>query len=122
VLLAFVLVLAMFPGLALFEAGLLRAKNSLSILIQIFSGLTTLSVLWDLVGYSLVFGAFVFVCRGHFLVCSKKKVRWSARPRFAVFLWFRKLGTSEAHRLASTTLHVLAPSEATELPPLASPC
>ena len=56
VLLSFVLVLAMFPGLALFEAGLLRAKNTLSIMVQVFAGVTVLSVLWDIIGYTLVFG------------------------------------------------------------------
>ena len=56
VLLCFVLVLSMYPGLALFEAGLLRAKNTVSILVQVVVGLTTLSVLWDLVGYTLVYG------------------------------------------------------------------
>ena len=53
VLLCFVLVLSMYPGLALFEAGLLRAKNTVSILVQVVVGLTTLSVLWDLVGFTL---------------------------------------------------------------------
>ena len=38
VLLSFVLVLSMIPGLALFEAGLLRAKNTLSIMVQILAG------------------------------------------------------------------------------------
>ena len=55
-LLCFVLVLSMYPGLALFEAGLLRAKNTVSILVQVVVGLTTLSVLWDLVGFTLVYG------------------------------------------------------------------
>jgi Amt family ammonium transporter len=56
VLVSFVLVLVMYPGLALFEAGLLRAKNTLSIMMQVFGGVTTLSVLWDVIGYSLVYG------------------------------------------------------------------
>ena len=42
---------AQVPGLALFEAGLLRAKNTLSIMVQILAGVTSLSVLWDVVGY-----------------------------------------------------------------------
>ena len=94
VLLSFVLVASMYPGLALFEAGLLRAKNTVSVLVQVAGpatpsahprcraaaarrdtqwgdgvalshrgaclqvlvGLTTLSVLWDVIGYTLVYG------------------------------------------------------------------
>lgn len=41
-----VLVLGMCPGLAFFEAGLLRMKNTLSIISQILSGIVILSVLW----------------------------------------------------------------------------
>ena len=48
-------VLLMIPGLGLFEAGLLRAKNSVSVLMQCFAGLALLSVLWFLVGFSLCF-------------------------------------------------------------------
>eukprot|EP00294_Goniomonas_avonlea_P008923 CAMPEP_0114554996 /NCGR_PEP_ID=MMETSP0114-20121206/8512_1 /TAXON_ID=31324 /ORGANISM="Goniomonas sp, Strain m" /LENGTH=434 /DNA_ID=CAMNT_0001740089 /DNA_START=138 /DNA_END=1442 /DNA_ORIENTATION=- len=44
------------PGIAFFEAGLLRSKNSLSIILQVVSGIVMLSVLWTVVGYSLVFG------------------------------------------------------------------
>ena len=54
--LCFVLVLSMFPGLALFEASLLQAKNTVSVLVQVLVGLITLSVLWDLVGFTLVYG------------------------------------------------------------------
>src|SRR4051812_14564687 len=50
------LVLSMSPALALFEAGMLRSKNTLSIITQIFSGMIVLSMLWMLVGYSLTFG------------------------------------------------------------------
>jgi len=46
----------MMPALALFEAGLLRAKNTLSIITQIIGGLVTLGFLWDIIGYSLVYG------------------------------------------------------------------
>ena len=48
-------VLLMVPGLGLFEAGLLRAKNSVSVLMQCFAGLALLSVLWFLCGFSLCF-------------------------------------------------------------------
>ena len=43
------------PALGLFEAGLLRAKNSVSVLMQCFAGLAGLSVLWFFVGFSLCF-------------------------------------------------------------------
>jgi Amt family ammonium transporter len=49
------LVMMMTPALGFFEAGLIRAKNSLSILMQTFSGLAILSILWFVVGFTLVF-------------------------------------------------------------------
>lgn len=54
-LVATALVLVMMPGLGLFEAGLLRAKNSVSVLMQVFAGLSILSILWFTVGFSLCF-------------------------------------------------------------------
>ncbi|HXW11501.1 MAG TPA: hypothetical protein VD694_01985, partial [Nitrososphaeraceae archaeon] len=39
------LVLLMTPALGFFEAGLIRGKNSLSVMMQTFSGLAILSVL-----------------------------------------------------------------------------
>ena len=56
VLLSTVLVLTMMPALAFFEAGLLRTKNSLSVVSQVFCGIIVLSVLWVIFGYSLSFG------------------------------------------------------------------
>jgi Amt family ammonium transporter len=56
VLLSFILVLGMMPALAFFEAGLLRSKNTLSLITQILAGLVILSVMWDLFGFSLVYG------------------------------------------------------------------
>src|SRR4051812_32631038 len=44
------------PGLALFYAGLVRAKNVLSILIQCFAITCLVSLLWLTIGYSLTFG------------------------------------------------------------------
>ncbi len=44
------------PGLALFYSGLVRGKNSLSILVQCFAITAVVSVLWFAVGYSLAFG------------------------------------------------------------------
>jgi Amt family ammonium transporter len=43
------------PGLALFYAGLVRSKNTLSILMQCFISAALVSVLWVLVGYSIAF-------------------------------------------------------------------
>lgn len=50
------LVLAMNPALAFFEAGMLRSKNTLSIVVQIFTGVITLSLMWFCFGYSLTYG------------------------------------------------------------------
>jgi len=43
------------PGLALFYAGMVRAKNVLSVLMQCFAITALISVLWALYGYSLAF-------------------------------------------------------------------
>ncbi|MBI5625785.1 MAG: ammonium transporter, partial [Nitrosomonadales bacterium] len=43
------------PGLALFYGGLVRSKNMLSILMQVFSIFALIIVLWAIYGYSLVF-------------------------------------------------------------------
>jgi Amt family ammonium transporter len=43
------------PGLALFYSGLVRGKNSLSILVQCFAITCVTTLLWVAVGYSLVF-------------------------------------------------------------------
>ncbi len=50
------LVLLMIPALGMFEAGLLRRKNTVSVFMQIFFGLALLSVMWFTVGFSLTFG------------------------------------------------------------------
>ena len=44
------------PGLALFYAGLVRAKNVLSILMQCFAITALVTILWTIYGYSLAFG------------------------------------------------------------------
>jgi Amt family ammonium transporter len=43
------------PGLALFYGGLARTKNVLSILMQVFTVSSLITVLWALYGYSLTF-------------------------------------------------------------------
>jgi Amt family ammonium transporter len=51
-----VLVLLMtVPGLALFYGGLVRAKNILSVLMQVFAILCVVSIIWVVYGYSLAF-------------------------------------------------------------------
>ena len=55
-LIASSLVLLMIPALGMFEAGLLRKKNTVSIFMQIFFGLAILSVMWFTFGFSLTFG------------------------------------------------------------------
>ena len=45
------------PGLSLFYGGLVRAKNVLSVLMQCFTIACAVSVVWLVVGYSLVFEA-----------------------------------------------------------------
>ncbi|MEZ5498586.1 MAG: ammonium transporter [Steroidobacteraceae bacterium] len=53
---ATVLVILMtIPGLALFYGGMVRAKNMLSVLIQVFVVFSLICVLWALYGYSLAF-------------------------------------------------------------------
>ncbi|MFO0243883.1 MAG: ammonium transporter [Betaproteobacteria bacterium] len=53
---ATVLVILMtIPGLALFYGGLVRQKNMLSVLMQVFVTFSVLSVVWVAAGYSLAF-------------------------------------------------------------------
>src|SRR6202140_5457129 len=51
-----VLVLLMtIPGLALFYGGLVRSKNMLSVLMQVFYTVCVVTIIWALYGYSLAF-------------------------------------------------------------------
>ncbi len=43
------------PGLALFYGGLVRSKNMLSVLMQVFVVFSLITVLWVVYGYSLAF-------------------------------------------------------------------
>jgi Amt family ammonium transporter len=45
------------PGLALFYGGLVRSKNVLSVLMQVFVGSSVILVLWVVYGYTLAFTA-----------------------------------------------------------------
>jgi Amt family ammonium transporter len=51
---AFVLLMSV-PALALFYGGMVRAKNMLSVLMQVFVGFSLITVLWCVYGYSLAF-------------------------------------------------------------------
>ncbi|HRO14209.1 MAG TPA: ammonium transporter [Paracoccus sp. (in: a-proteobacteria)] len=43
------------PGLALFYGGMVRARNMLSVLTQVFAGFCVVALLWVIYGYSLAF-------------------------------------------------------------------
>jgi len=50
-----VVIVMTIPGLALFYGGLVRAKNILSVLTQVFLGFSLIAILWVAYGYSLAF-------------------------------------------------------------------
>jgi Amt family ammonium transporter len=52
---AALVILMSIPGLALFYGGLVRSKNMLSVLMQVFVTFALISVLWVSYGYSLAF-------------------------------------------------------------------
>ena len=52
---AVLVILMTIPGLALFYGGLVRTKNMLSVLMQVFVTFSLVSVLWALYAYSLAF-------------------------------------------------------------------
>lgn len=49
-------ILMVIPGLALFYGGLVRSKNMLSVLAQVFTIFSLITVLWAVYGFSLTFG------------------------------------------------------------------
>ncbi len=55
-LMATALVLFMTPGLAFFYGGMVRSKNVLGMLMQNFSAMGLIAVLWVVLGFSLAFG------------------------------------------------------------------
>ena len=67
------------PGLALFYAGLVQAKNTLSVLMQCITIAALSSVVWMLCGYSLAFEA------GNALIGGLGRVLLSGMARDAVF-------------------------------------
>jgi len=50
------LVLLMSPGLAVFYAGMVRARNALSMIMYNLGALAVVSVTWTLIGFTLAFG------------------------------------------------------------------
>ena len=52
---AALVILMSIPGLALFYGGLVRSKNMLSVLMQVFVTFSMISVLWVVYGYSMAF-------------------------------------------------------------------
>jgi ammonium transporter, Amt family len=48
-------ILMTIPGLALFYGGLVRAKNMLSVLMQVLAGFSMIALLWVIYGYTLAF-------------------------------------------------------------------
>ena len=52
---AALVILMSIPGLALFYGGLVRSKNMLSVLMQVFVTFSLISVLWVVYGYSMAF-------------------------------------------------------------------
>ena len=50
-----VVIVMTIPGLALFYGGLVRSKNILSVLTQVFAGFSMIALLWIAYGYSLAF-------------------------------------------------------------------
>jgi ammonium transporter, Amt family len=78
------LVLLMIPSLGLFEAGLLRKKNTVSIFMQIFFGMALLSVMWFIFGFSLSFGPDTAGLAGNLEWTFLKGVPWdSALTQYA---------------------------------------
>ena len=77
------------PGLALFYGGLVRSKNMLSVLMQVFVTFSLITVLWMIYGYSLAFtegNAFI----GGFDRLFLKGVFDPAKGEFAMAATFSK--------------------------------
>jgi Amt family ammonium transporter len=68
----------MIPALGLFESGLLRKKNVVSIFMQIFFGMSLLSVMWIVFGFSLSFGPSTTGVIGNLDWSFLKGIPWDA--------------------------------------------
>jgi len=76
------------PGLALFYAGLVRAKNVLSVMMQCFAVCGLISVLWLLYGYSLAFdtgGMQAHALNLHAFIGTFAKAGFAGVPRDALY-------------------------------------
>lgn len=89
---AFVLMMTV-PGLGLFYGGMVREKNVLSVLMQMFSITALISFLWLCFGYSLAFGP-----------ASGKDVDWPYHKNKIIGdssrFWFNGMNSNSAHVLA----------------------
>ncbi len=68
-------ILMTIPGLALFYGGMVRTKNMLSVLMQVFVVFSLIVVLWAIYGYSLAFGG-----DGAFYGNFSKLFLWGVTP------------------------------------------
>ena len=78
------------PGLALFYAGLVRAKNVLSVMVQCVAVVCLASVLWLAAGYTLAFdgaGALIGGLSKLFLVGLKREGLAGSIPESAYFMF-----------------------------------
>jgi ammonium transporter, Amt family len=81
----------MIPGLAMFYAGLVRAKNVLSIFMQCFALTAVLSLVWLAGGYSLCFtgdSGFIGGLSKSFLSGVGTDSTYAAYPNIPELLWF----------------------------------
>ena len=76
------------PGLALFYAGLVRAVNVLSVMMQCFAIAGLMSILWILFGYTLAFGE-----GGHLIGDFSRVLAWGMGTE-APPAPFRKMSSS----------------------------
>ena len=81
------------PGLALFYSGLVRAKNTLSVLMQCFAITCLMSLLWMFAGYGLAFGDGGawnnFIGSGNIMLADVTRVGMSGAVPETVFIMFQ---------------------------------
>jgi ammonium transporter, Amt family len=90
------LVLVMTPGLAFFYGGMVNKKNVISTMLQSFICMVVITVLWVVVGFSLVFGNSVFGIIGnpadHFMMRGViEGAPWKMAPTipFVLFAFYQ---------------------------------
>ncbi|WP_410499913.1 ammonium transporter [Chitinibacter sp. S2-10] len=83
-------ILMSIPGLALFYGGLVRSKNMLSVLMQVFTVFSLISILWVVYGYSLAF------TEGNAFIGSLNKIMLKGvTPDSIAATWNKGIGISE---------------------------